>query len=127
MGVFSWVNESVWKYFTLGVWPVFFFGLIEHYFLKDCTNNLVIAKAIQVLLIPILIYVLFNFYTSILGRHILIIDIGIFIVSVIVSYMVSYKILSSNFVPSETNYINSIGHIANHISSLCSFYLLSSQ
>lgn len=101
VGIFSAVNESQWEHFKMGIWPYFFFALIEYYFLKDCVSNFWVAKMIGIYAIPILIYIMFNLYTEILGKHVLAIDIGIFIVSIIAAQLISFAIITSDIVLPE--------------------------
>ncbi|MEM2959042.1 MAG: DUF6512 family protein [Candidatus Freyarchaeota archaeon] len=88
------VNESVWEHLKLGVWPALFYSLIEYRYLKQSTNNFIVAKAICIYLIPISIVVLFYSYTFILGHGNLIMDILIFYVAIIIGQLVSYKFLT---------------------------------
>ena len=97
VGIFSAVNESQWEHFKLGVWPALIYAIIEYPFIKDCVNNYIIAKTISIYSIPIIIYILFNLYTAIIGTHILVVDIGIFILSAIVSQLISYSILTLGY------------------------------
>ncbi len=69
VGLFTPINESIWEHMKL-----LFFGII-----------------IGILLIPIFFYA----YTSILGEDTFILDIGTFILSIIIAFWLSYKLTLS--------------------------------
>ncbi len=69
VGLFTPINESIWEHMKL-----LFFGII-----------------IGTLLIPIFFYA----YTSILGKDTFILDIGTFILSIIIAFWLSYKLTLS--------------------------------
>lgn len=93
IGAISAVNESVWEHLKIGFWPALFYAIVEYPFLKRFANNFVIAKAAGIYAIPVGIVVLFYSYTAAIGRHILFVDILIFIISIAVGQIISYKIL----------------------------------
>ena len=97
VGAFSAVNESIWEHLKLGFWPLILFTAIEYWKIKDKTNNFFLAKAIAACTIILVIPVIFYTYTSITCEAILAIDIGSFIVAVIVGQFLSYRML--NFKP----------------------------
>jgi hypothetical protein len=88
------VNESIWEHLKIGFWPAFIFAIFEYFIYGKKNTNFFFAKAINLYLIPVLIVVLFYSYTIFIENK-LIIDILIFIVSIIVAYTVSFKILIS--------------------------------
>jgi hypothetical protein len=88
------VNESVWEHLKIGIWPVFFFALIEYPFIKSYAKNFVEAKAAQAYTTSISTLVIFYTYTSIVGYNMLPMDILTFIIAVIIGQVVSYMILS---------------------------------
>jgi hypothetical protein len=91
--LFSAVNESVWEHLKLGFWPAFLFGLIEAAFMYGRVNNFLLAKGCVLYLIPISIVILYYLYTSVVGHHILFMDILIFVLSVVGAQYMSYRIL----------------------------------
>lgn len=76
------VNESVWEHLKLGFWPALIYFLIEYRYLIKYSGNLLFAKAIGLLLIPVAITVLFYAYTAII-EDMLAIDLTIFVVAVV--------------------------------------------
>lgn len=89
------VNESVWEHLKLGFWPVIFLAPIEYQFIKEKVNNFLFAKMVAAYIIPISIVIFFYSYTAIIGTHLLLMDILIFILAVIIGHVISQKIMTS--------------------------------
>ncbi len=92
------VNESTWEHLKIAFWPALIFSLVELKFLSKSVNNFAIAKTISLYVMPISIVVLFYGYTlfvedSLLG------DILVFMVSVVIGQIVSYKLLTAGKFP----------------------------
>ena len=95
IGAISPVNESVWEHLKLAYIPLLLFSLLQYYFLKKSTNNFVIAKTVATFVIPLIIVISFYTYVAILGEDSLFFDIFFFALSIIIGYLISYKILIS--------------------------------
>lgn len=98
------VNESVWEHLKLGFWPALIYFLIEYRYLIKYSGNLLFAKAIGLLLIPVAITVLFYAYTAII-EDMLAIDLTIFVVAVVAGQLNSYKLLTASPLPLWLNRI----------------------
>ena len=94
VGAFSAVNESIWEHLKLGFWPLIIYMAIEYWKIKNKTNNFFLAKAVAACSIVLIIPIIFYSYTSITSDPILAIDIGSFIVAVVVGQFLSYKLLT---------------------------------
>jgi hypothetical protein len=90
------VNESVWEHLKIGIWPVFFFAIIEYPFIKSCTRNFLEAKVAQAYTTSIATLIIFYSYTYFLGFNLLPLDILTFVLAVIIGQCVSYLLLTSN-------------------------------
>ncbi len=90
------VNESVWEHLKLAFWPLILFSILEYFLWGKEHKNFWPAKAIAAYAAPIFIIVSFYTYTAILGTHNLIIDIAIFVLAVLISFWLSYKIITDN-------------------------------
>ena len=90
---FSAVNESVWEHLKLVFYPMLILGLIEYYFVKNLANNYIEAKAIGTFTAISFIVISFFTYTGIIGTNFFIIDILIFIISIILGEWTSYKLM----------------------------------
>jgi hypothetical protein len=94
MALIAAVNESTWEHFKMAFWPGLFFALIEYRFVKNETNNFVVAKFAGLLTMPIITMILFYGYTSLTGTHLLWADVIVFILSVLGGQWVSLIILT---------------------------------
>ncbi len=94
MALIAAVNESTWEHFKMAFWPALIFALIEYPFLKNETNNFLVAKFAGLFSMPVITMILFYGYTSLTGTHLLWADVIVFILSVIGGQWVSLKILS---------------------------------
>ena len=108
LALFCAVNESVWEHLKLGFWPGLFFALLEYILWGNKTTNFLIAKALSLYIMPIVVVILFYSYTAILGTHILLIDILIFVVSVLLAQYISFHIIIS---PKDYSALNKIALI----------------
>ena len=97
VGVFSAMNESVWEHLKLAFWPSLFWTGILHTQGPSATRNFWAGRAIAIALPPILIALGFYAYTGILGSHFLVLDIGLFVVSVAIGQLCAVQIYKTNF------------------------------
>lgn len=95
VGLFTPVNESVWEHMKLLFFPMLIYSFIMAAGIKGnrlCTAwSLLWGNLAGTLLIPVLYYA----YTRILGKDIFILDINIFILSILAAFGLSYKLSSS--------------------------------
>ncbi len=94
VGLFSAVNESTFEHLKLAVIPAVLWMLLERKLLKLKPPNFFLAKALGIYSMPILIVVLFYGYTALLGTNYLFLDISVFVLSVLLGYLISYKIMT---------------------------------
>ena len=102
LALISAVNESTWEHLKLAFWPALVFALVEYKYIRKDTNNFMLGKTIGIYIMPSLIIVLFYGYKAILGGDNFVLDILIFVISVVLGQFASYKILkmhqySSNY------------------------------
>ena len=88
------VNESTWEHFKMAFWPGLFVAIFEYFYIKKDVKNFFVAKFLGLMTMPIITMILFYGYTSILGVHMLWLDVVVFILSVIGGQWVSYYILT---------------------------------
>ncbi|MBU7043212.1 MAG: hypothetical protein HXS47_06435 [Theionarchaea archaeon] len=105
VGIIAAVNESVWEHLKLGFWPASMYSLIEYPVLTKNTENFIMGRTACIVSIPLSIVILFYMYTGILGQNYFILDIVIFIVSVIVGGIISYRIMISTKSLSAWNWV----------------------
>lgn len=92
VGLFVPINESIWEHMKLLFFPMLLYSLIMISTSKD--NRLCIASSYSfgilagTFLIPILYYA----YVSVLGKSVFALDIIIFILSILIAFVLSYKL-----------------------------------
>ncbi len=95
VGIFAPVNESTWEHLKLLFWPSFFFSILEYIFIGREFNNYITAKAVSFYAGILLIISLFYTYTGVIGKNLLVMDVFVFILSVIISQSIGYKITTT--------------------------------
>ena len=93
IGSFSAVNESVWEHLKLVFYPMLIATIVEYFFVKDVANNYVEAKTIGIFTAISFIVVAFFTYSGIIGTSIIVIDILLFIISIILGEYVAYRLM----------------------------------
>ena len=94
-GLFFPTNESTWEHMKLAFFPMLAYSLFMDYKLKEeypcVTSSLCIGVILSTVLIPIIFYT----YTGILGYSISVLNIGYFIISIVVAFIVVYRLTES--------------------------------
>jgi len=93
IGSFSAINESVWEHLKLAFFPMLIIAAVEYYVLKNIVNNFIESKAIGIFSAISFIVIAFYTYTGILGTNFAVINILIFIVSIIIGELISYRLM----------------------------------
>ncbi len=107
VGIFSATNESIWEHLKLSFFPIIIVGVFEYIFARQGMNNFWSSKLIGAIAAMIFTVVAFYTYYGILGKDYFILDIIIFIVSIILGELISYKIMMIE--PMETEILSIIG------------------
>ncbi len=93
IGLFAPVNESVWEHMKLVFFPLTAYFLFEIIRLGKKIPALSAASARGILAGTFMIPVLFYTYTGILGRHILAVDIVLFLLGILLGFYVQGRIV----------------------------------
>lgn len=112
IGTFAPVNESVWEHLKLLLFPALIFAAVEYYAYGANEPSFFAAKSISILIGLASTVMLFYTYTGIAGDNYLPADIAVFVVSVAVSYFVSFKLMKCDTLSSERVGILAIGLLA---------------
>lgn len=95
VGFFTPINESIWEHMKLIFFPMLMYSFFIIFKFKKTypyiTSSLCFGILAGTLLIPIFFYA----YISVLGKDVFILDIGIFILSIIIAFWLSYKLTLS--------------------------------
>ena len=92
VGVFSAVSESVWEHLKLLFWPVFLLSIIEYFLFERRNRCFLPARFIAVVTGMLTIVTLFYTISGVLGRNIDYINIAIYYIAVIVTFVISHII-----------------------------------
>lgn len=114
------VNESVWEHIKIFTMPFIFWSAVEFAIIKPAFKKFVIVKVICLYTLAFSIIILFYSYISIVGHSILFIDISIAIVSIIICYILSYKLIKNKSF-SIKNFFIAVFALALFISMYVSF------
>ena len=90
---FSAVNESVWEHLKLAFYPMILMAIIEYFLVNKKANNYIEAKTIGIFSSISFIVISFFTYTGIIGTNFFVVDILIFITSIILGEWISYKLM----------------------------------
>ena len=91
---FSAVNESTWEHLKLAFFPMLIFSIIEGFFIYKEVNNYLESKTISIVNAMFIITVIFYTYIGILGYNKAIINILIFLIAIIISELLVYKLFN---------------------------------
>ena len=94
VGLFAPINESPWEHMKLVFTPMCIFAFGEYIYLKKTSKNYCFSLLSAQIYAIFLILLVFYSYTSLIKHSILAIDIGSFVIAVILAKIVSYKILT---------------------------------
>lgn len=92
VGIFSPVDESVPEHMKLVFYPMLLFSIGIYPFLKKAYPRIGFALFVGLLAATFAIPILFYAYTFILGRDYLILDILVFVVSVVLGFRIVYSL-----------------------------------
>lgn len=89
------VNESTWEHLKLAFWPFLIFIIIEHFYLGEDYANQLFLRSMGMVTTLILIPVFFYSYKRIIGKRLLIFDIGLFIASIMIGMIFSMYLMEN--------------------------------
>lgn len=90
-GVFGAINESTWEHLKLLYWPIFCYALVEQWVIGQRYHNIMTGMVIGVLIGMVSMISIFYTYTGVIGQNYLWADITTFIISVLISFFISYQ------------------------------------
>ena len=108
VGLFSPINESVWEHLKIVVVPLLLFAFVDYYYLRGKVTNYCFALAKEVGIASVVIVGGFYIYTAILGTDYLLVDIGLFVLAIVLAKWGGYIFLSGRFKSYEFKGINAI-------------------
>lgn len=92
------INESIWEHFKMVFWPFVIWGVIEALILNSRIANIIVSKTLGIYTSIITIIILHYAYKGLIGKYMVVADILIFIISILVGFFVSYRILIKRYI-----------------------------
>ena len=93
VGSFSAVNESIWEHLKLSFFPMLIIAIIGYYLFGKKEPNYIKGNCIGIIFSLVFTVVMFYIYSGIIGNNFGIVNIIIFILSIILGETISYKIV----------------------------------
>ena len=95
VGIFSAVNESVWEHLKLLFYPMALMAIIGGFTINKQYKNYWLGQVAGIITAMLFVVIFFYTYTGIIGKNIAILDIGSFVVGIILGEFVVYKIIQN--------------------------------
>lgn len=95
VALFSAINESTWEHLKLAFYPMLLMGIIGYFIIGKRSKNYWLAQTLGILVAIIFITTFFYTYTGIIGTNFAVLDIGSFVVAILLGEYVTYKLLTS--------------------------------
>ena len=102
VGLFTPINESIWEHMKLLFFPMLLYSFMIIFKFKTIYSHITSSLCFGILIGTLLIPIFFYAYISILDKDIFILDIGTFILSIIIAFLLSYKLTLSRKLESYT-------------------------
>lgn len=93
VATFSATNESIWEHLKLSFFPIVMIGIIEYVILQGNVNNFWTSKLVASVVAILFTIISFYTYSGIIGKDYFVIDILIFIISILLAENISYRIM----------------------------------
>lgn len=95
VGLLTPINESIWEHMKMLFYPMLLYSFFLIFKFRKTYSCITSSLCFGILMGTILIPVFFYAYTSVLGKEIFILDIGTFILSILIAFRLSYKLTLS--------------------------------
>lgn len=103
VGYFTPINESIWEHMKLLFFPMLIYSLLMILKFRRKYSCITSALSFGILLGAFLIPLFYYAYTYILGKNVFILDISIFILSIVIAFWFSYWLTLSRRLESYTS------------------------
>ena len=105
VGAFSAVNESTWEHLKLSFFPMLIIAIIGYYLFGKNESNYIKGNSIGIIFSIVFTIVTFYTYSGIIGTNFGIINILIFILSIIFGEIIAYKIVGTEKAADQVTYL----------------------
>lgn len=96
VGLFTPINESVWEHLKLLFFPYIFYIIFQYFYVGKQYSSYFTAKLLGILCGMVFVVIGFYLTLAIVGKPVTWIDVMLFFVGVLVSYLVSYQFMIRN-------------------------------
>lgn len=97
VGLYSPINESIWEHLKLIFYPMLIITIIGNILYKKSIPNYVCIKTKTIILSILFIVISFYTYSGIIGTNYGVINILLFIISIIIGQLYAYKLIKNNY------------------------------
>ncbi len=97
VGIYSPINESTWEHLKLVYYPMLITTIIGNILYKQYIPNYICIKVKGIILSMLFIVISFYTYTGIIGNNYSILNILLFIISIIISQIYTYRLINNNY------------------------------
>ena len=94
VGIFAATNESVWEHLKIALWPEYIFLLVYLAIKKPPLSQWVVAGGWLLLTTSFILTTFYYTYTGIIGDHFVVIDIAIFILSILFGFYMFFGLMA---------------------------------
>lgn len=105
VGSFSAVNESIWEHLKLSFFPMLVVAIIGYYLFGKNESNYIKGNSIGIIFSIIFTVATFYIYSGIIGNNFGIINVLIFILSIIFGEIMAYKIVGTEKPADQVTYL----------------------
>ena len=95
IGVFSAINESTWEHLKILFFPMFITTIIGFIYSKNIVSNYLCVKTKALFISLAFIVIFFYTYTGVIGTNISFLDIGSFVVAILIEAIYTVKNVSN--------------------------------
>lgn len=94
VGLFSATNESVWEHLKILFYPMFIISIVGYFIIGKKICNYWFAQMIGIITSLVFIVTFFYTYTGIIGKNFAILDIGSFVIGILLGEYIIYLIFN---------------------------------
>lgn len=95
VGIFSATNESTWEHLKLLFYPMTLMAIIGYFVIGKNRKNYWLGQVIGIIIAMLFVVIFFYTYSGIIGKTLLVLDIGSFVVGIILGEYIAYLIIKS--------------------------------
>lgn len=95
VGLLTPINESIWEHMKMLFYPMLLYSLFLIFKFRKTYSCITSSLCFGILMGTILIPIFFYAYTSVLGKDVFLLDIGLFMLSILIAFCLTYKLTLS--------------------------------